>query len=144
MQHPTLDRAGRVAVYLDVSGSMESWLPVLLKALSDHADLLEWPLFGFSTEVHPLQRHHLAEGRMRSTGGTDIACVSQHLIDHRIGRAVVITDGDVQQVPAAHLDSLRRLRPRVDVGLLDGCDGSFCAALGWRVHAIPRLDRAGN
>ncbi|MEB2351385.1 MAG: VWA domain-containing protein [Burkholderiaceae bacterium] len=134
--------AGQVAVYLDVSGSMAAWLPVLLEALTDSAALVQWPLFGFSTEVHPVTRAELAAGRFRSTGGTHIACVARHLVESRASRAVVITDGDVQEIPSALAERLRRARPRVRVGLLDGCDGSFCARLGWPVARIPALDKA--
>ena len=134
--------AGQVAVYLDVSGSMALWLPVLLESLTEAAALLRWPLYGFSTEVHPVTRSELARGRFRTTGGTHIACVAQHLADSRINRAVVITDGDVQAVPTALAERLRRNGPRVRVGLLDGCDGSFCAGLGWKVTRLPARDRA--
>jgi hypothetical protein len=142
VQQPGHERAGQVAVYLDVSGSMEAWLPVLLQALTDAAALVRWPLLGFSTEVHPVTRAELAAGRFQSTGGTHIACVAQHLADSGARRAVVITDGDVQQIPAALADRLRRERPRVRVGLLDGCNGSFCARLGWPVARIPSLEGA--
>lgn len=133
--------AGQVAVYLDVSGSMASWLPVLLEALTESAALVRWPLFGFSTEVHPVTRADLAAGRFRSTGGTHIACVARHLVETRVPRAVVITDGDVQEIPSALAERLRRAKPRVRVGLLDGCNGSFCARLGWPVTRMPALDR---
>jgi len=63
------------------------------------------------------------------------------MVDARVKRAVVITDGDVQQIPTALFDRLRRTRPRVRVGLLDGCDGSFCARLGWAVTHMPALDK---
>jgi len=138
------DPAGQVTVYLDVSGSMAPWLPVLLEALTESAALVRWPLFGFSTQVHPVSRPALASGRFRSTGGTHIACVAQHLAESRVSRAVVITDGDVQEIPAALADRLRRARPRVRVGLLDGCDGSFCAQPGWPVIRIPPLDKPGR
>ena len=133
--------AGQVAVYLDVSGSMAAWLPVLLDALTESAALVQWPLFGFSTEVHPVTRADLAAGRFRSTGGTHIGCVARHLIASQVKRAVVITDGDVQAIPTALAERLRRARPRVRVGLLDGCNGRFCASLGWPVTAMPALDR---
>jgi hypothetical protein len=134
--------AGQVAVYLDVSGSMASWLPVLLEALTESAALVRWPLFGFSTEVHPVTRADLAAGRFRSTGGTHIACAARHLVESRVPRAVVITDGDVQEIRSALAERLRRAKPRVRVGLLDGCDGSFCARLGWPVTRMPALDRS--
>lgn len=144
LHHAGREPAGQVTVYLDVSGSMSPWLPVLLEALTESAALVWWPLFGFSTEVHPVTRSELASGRFRSTGGTHIACVARHLAESRVGRAVVITDGDVQEIPSALADRLRRAKPRVRVGLLDGCDGSFCAQLGWPVTHVPTLDKPGR
>ena len=134
-------RAGQVAVYLDVSGSMAAWLPVLLEALTESAALVQWPLFGFSTQVHPVTRAELAAGRFRSTGGTHIGCVARHLVASRVPRAVVITDGDVQAIPTALAERLRRARSRVRVGLLNGCNGSFCDHLRWPVTRMPALDK---
>ena len=138
----SLQRCGQVAVYLDVSGSMAPWLPVLLQALTESAALVRWPLFGFSTQVHPVSRSNLASGRFRSTGGTDIACVATHMIRTGVKRAVVITDGAVQRIADEDIRRLRKQRPLVRVGLLDGCDGSFCVELGWPVTNIPPLDRS--
>ncbi len=138
--HTAAGSTGQVAVYLDVSGSMAAWLPLLLDALDEAGALVRWPLYGFSTVVYPVSRRELAQGRFRSSGGTAIACVAQHLLDERIERAVLITDGAVQQVPQALVTRLRRARPRVRVGLLDGCDGSFGQPLGWAVTPLPRLD----
>ena len=140
-QHHALRQAGQVAVYLDVSGSMAAWLPVLLQAVNESAQLVRWPLYGFSTVVHPLTRRDLAAGRVRSDGGTDIACVAEHLLQQRIRRAVIVTDGEVQRLTEGQLRRLRDARPVVRVGLLDGCDGRFCAAPAWPVTRIPPLDR---
>lgn len=141
MQHSEPVPTGQVTVYLDVSGSMEPWLPVLLDALSSAAMLVRWPLLGFSTEIHPVTREELAAGRFRSTGGTHIACVARHLVESGMRRAVVITDGDVQGAPASLVERLRRTRQYVRVGLPDGCDASFCRRLGWPVTRIPALDK---
>jgi hypothetical protein len=140
--HQAPQRQGQVAVYLDVSGSMAGWLPVLMEALIESAALVSWPLFGFSTQVHAVSRRDLRAGRFKSTGGTDIACVASHLCRNGIRRAVVITDGAVQRIPDALLHRLKQARPVVRVGLLDGCDGSFCATLGWPVTHVPPLDAA--
>lgn len=138
--HAGLQPVGQVAVYLDVSGSMAPWLPVLLDALTETAALVRWPIYGFSTEVYPITRAELAAGRFRSTSGTHIACVAQHLVDTGLSRAVVITDGDVQEIPAVLASRLRRARPRVRVGLLNGGNGRFRDCLGWPVTRIPALD----
>ncbi len=140
-QQPSRLDAGQVTVYLDVSGSMVASLPVLLAALTDSAALIRWPLLGFSTEVHPISRAELASGRFRSTGGTHIACVAEHLLQARVRRAVVITDGDVQAIPSALAEQLARARVRVSVGLINGGDGQFCKPWGWPVIQLPPLDQ---
>jgi hypothetical protein len=141
MRQPHRDDAGQVTVYLDVSGSMTAWLPVLLAALTDEAALVRWPILGFSTQVHAVSRAELAAGRFRSTGGTDIACVARHLLRERVRRAVVITDGDVQTIPTALMERLGRARPRVRVGLIGGGDAGFGEGLRWPVTRLPALDR---
>ena len=137
---PGREPAGQVTVYLDVSGSMQAWLPVLLRTLADHAGLVRWPVLGFSTEVHPIGRADMQAGRFKTTGGTHIACVAQHMVNERVSRAVVITDGDVQHLPTALQHRLKRLRPLVHVGLIDGCHASLCERLGWRLTRLPALD----
>lgn len=141
LHHEGQQAAGQVAIYLDVSGSMATWLPVLLEALTESAALVQWPLLGFSTQVHTVTRTELAAGRFRSTGGTHIGCVARHLVESRVPRAVVITDGDVQAIPTALAERLRRARPRVRVGLLSGCNASFCDRLRWPVTRMPALDK---
>jgi hypothetical protein len=116
---------------------------VLLQALHDASTLVRWPLHGFSTEVHPVSAGQLARGQFRTTHGTDIACVARHLLDNRVRRAVVITDGQVQSIPPALAERLARSRPSVHVGLLDGCDAGFRDGLRWPVTRLPPLDRDG-
>lgn len=140
MQQPELRDSGQAHVYLDVSGSMAAWLPVLLDAFTDAAALVHWPIFGFSTEVHPITREALATGHYQSTGGTHIACVAQHLVNAGIQRALIITDGEVQDIPTALLERLRRARPRVQLGLIEGGNDGFCRHLGWAVTHLPALD----
>lgn len=139
---PGWQRCGQITVYLDVSGSMTARLPVLLDTLRACADLVRWPLMGFSTEVHPLSRADLADGRFRTTGGTDIACVAEHILATGVHRAVVITDGVVREVPASLLQRLQRNAVRVCVGLPEGCDAAFAARAGWPVIRLPAIDGA--
>lgn len=142
MQQDGLQDSGQVTVYLDVSGSMMSWLPVLLDALTQSAALVHWPIFGFSTQVHPITRTDLAAGRYQTTGGTHIACVAQHLVDNDIKRAVIVTDGHVQDIPTDLLERLQRTRPRLQVGLIDDGPDDFCSRLHWPVTRLPALDTA--
>lgn len=144
VQHEGPAAQGRATVYLDVSGSMQPWLPVLLQALLRAGESVRWPVLGFSTEVHALTREDLAQGRVRTTGGTHIGCVAEHLLQHRVARAVVITDGDVQRLGSVALTRLRRRAPRVVAGLVDGGPDAFCAAPGWAAVRLPPLERSAR
>jgi hypothetical protein len=49
----------------------------------------------FSTRVVDVTADQMRRGECFSTSGTEIACATEHMRDHRIRRAVLITDGYV-------------------------------------------------
>jgi hypothetical protein len=49
----------------------------------------------FSTKIADVTAGQMRSGTCLSTGGTEIACVAEHMRDHRIRRAVLVTDGYV-------------------------------------------------
>ena len=64
----------------------------------------------FSTQVAEVTAAQLRAGLCKSTGGTDIRCVTRHMARHRVWRAVLLTDGFVGDAdPAGRkvLDSAR-------------------------------------
>ncbi|MGE3851606.1 MAG: hypothetical protein AB7K09_07690 [Planctomycetota bacterium] len=88
------ERPVRLPIYLDVSGSMQSELPVLLDSLLREGDgRFEEPLRAFSTRIEPLSRRDLRAGRISSTGGTDFNAVAADLLKRRTRHAVIVTDG---------------------------------------------------
>lgn len=104
---PTPDGGG-VHIYLDVSGSMDKLLPPLIAVLQAHTAWIKPPLWAFSTQVHPatLRRGKLAT---HTTGGTALACVYAHLRKTKAHRALVITDGYVENdlpAPPCHMEAL--------------------------------------
>jgi hypothetical protein len=85
----------RVHVYLDVSGSIDNLKAVLYRTLLDCRDFVYPQVHLFSTEVADVSAGQMRTGTCLSTGGTDIACVAEHMREHRIRRAVLVTDGYV-------------------------------------------------
>lgn len=85
----------KVHVYLDVSGSIGDLKAVLYGALLDCRDFVYPWVHLFSTEVADVTPGQMRSGTCLSTNGTDIACVAEHMRDHGIRRAVLITDGYV-------------------------------------------------
>ena len=100
----------RVHIYLDVSGSMEGIKGALYGAVLDCEALVHPQVHLFSTEVAEVSAAQLRAGICKSTGGTDIRCVTRHMVRHRVRRAVLLTDGYVGAADAAGQKALDRAR----------------------------------
>lgn len=88
---------GSAQVYLDVSGSMRAELPLVIALLARLARHIRRPFWAFSDEVAPA----VIEGgqlRTRTTGGTSLACVLEHVARTRPRAAVIVTDGYVETI----------------------------------------------
>jgi hypothetical protein len=81
-------------VYLDVSGSMTELIPYLTSLLLPYAAAGRARVFQFSTQVEPLPLESLRRGDVKTTGGTDIECVLDHILaEPRLRRVLLLTDG---------------------------------------------------
>ncbi|MEO8577854.1 MAG: hypothetical protein ABI556_14185, partial [Gemmatimonadales bacterium] len=84
-------------IYLDVSGSMNGLLERLYAALRPLRRQLLPEMFAFSTVVTPISKADFDAGTIRTTGGTSLQPVIDHVIEssRRSGTrvAVVLTDG---------------------------------------------------
>lgn len=91
------ERPALAHVYLDVSGSMNRLLPHVIGLLIPYAMQRQISIFQFSTEVTYLKVENLREGKLTTTGGTNINCVLQHIVEHeqKIGKVLLLTDGAV-------------------------------------------------
>jgi len=136
---PGLTMHGRAHVYLDVSGSMLDVLPLLLSALRPLRSWLHPRLHLFSTEVHSVGLDVLRAGEVCSTWGTEIACVTEHMISERVPRAVIVTDGWVGDVPEGDARVLRRRGARVHGVLPDRGESGFLAPLRGRAYRLPAV-----
>jgi len=100
----------RVHIYVDVSGSMEGIKGALYGAVLDCEALVHPQVHLFSTEVAEASIAQVRAGLCKSTGGTDIRCVTRHMARHRVRRAVLLTDGDVGDAGRAGREVLERAR----------------------------------
>jgi len=100
----------RVHVYLDVSGSMDSVMHALYGAVLDCAAFVHSTVHLFSSKVADVSLADLRRGVCRTTGGTDIVCVAEHMQTHRVHRAVLVTDGWVGTPRGGHHDVLKQAR----------------------------------
>lgn len=104
----TRERKERVHVYADVSGSMFTMIPHLYGAILDCGPMVHPAVHLFSTEIADVSLEKLRKGVCRSTWGTDIKCVADHMVKHNISRAVILTDGFVGSVPAKHRERMKK------------------------------------
>jgi hypothetical protein len=81
-----------LAVYLDVSGSVQEHLPRVLGILSRLQDVLT-SIYLFSTEVRQIPYRQLLAGRISTTYGTSFDCVARSILEEGFERAIVLTDG---------------------------------------------------
>ena len=88
---------GSAQVYLDVSGSMNTEMPHIVALLAQLRGLIRRPFWAFSNEVAPAR---IEEGRLitRTTGGTSMGCVLEHIAQTRPSAAVVVTDGWIEPI----------------------------------------------
>jgi hypothetical protein len=135
-QHHT---AGRVHLYLDVSGSMNRVLPLLYAATVPLLDYIEPVVHLFSTTVADVNRSALRRGFALTAHGTEIKVVTEHMIKRRVRRAVIVTDGWVGDVPGEHARLLERRRVRVAAVVTHGGDPRFIIGLRGRAVRLPDL-----
>ncbi len=125
-------------VYLDVSGSMNSVLPVLAAALErpHRAGLVR--LYVFSTVVGEISPKEM-RGQVPNTLGTDINCVLRHLagfpLRQRPRRAVLLTDGYVGEAQRLLVDQLDRVRFYAGLTEKGPCD--YLSRMGARLTHLP-------
>ena len=127
----------RVAIYVDVSGSMDRVLPHLRRALLTLRREIEPTLYWFSTVVVAASGNELETGVVPSTGGTAICAVIAHA-KHQLpagSSAIVLTDGYLESVPAATSAALRRAQVALHVGVVGG--GPLHTGAPWLVSSTP-------
>ena len=117
---------GRAQVYLDVSGSMNAEMPLIVALLGHLSSWIRRPFWAFSTEVVPavIERGVLRAG---TSGGTSLECVLEHVATTRPACAVIVTDGYVEQIPKRRVAALSGTRLHAIV-TRDGNPASLKAA----------------
>lgn len=130
--------AGRTAVYLDVSGSMNEELKRLSAILLRFRHLLKLPFWAFSNTVSPAE---FRQGKLvtGTTKGTEIGCVVAHLKATRPAKALVITDGFVETPRPGWRETLAR--HGVEFLISNGGTTRVVGAFERPVHSLPALPK---
>lgn len=101
--------AGSAQIYLDVSGSMNAEMPLIISLLGRLGGYIRRPFWAFSDEVVPavISNNQLVAA---TTGGTTMSCVLVHLAKTRPAAAVVVTDGYIEELDPALVRQTRSTR----------------------------------
>lgn len=120
-------RRGTTQVYLDVSGSMNVEMDALVSLIWRLRRHIRLPFWAFSDTVEPAE---IRNGRLitSTTGGTSMNAVLKHVAETRPGKAVVITDGYIEEC---------------DPDLLSAVRGQDVRAIVSRDGSPSELERAG-
>jgi hypothetical protein len=81
-----------LAIYLDVSGSVNEHLPNILGVLKSLRKEIT-TIFQFSNKVVETSFETLLKGNIQTTFGTDFNCIAQSILERGFDKAVIITDG---------------------------------------------------
>ncbi len=89
---------GTAQVYLDVSGSMNLEMPLVIGLLGRVRRFIRMPFWAFSDVVKPAR---IVGGKLvtETTGGTSLASVLEHIARTHPGSAVIVTDGYIENIP---------------------------------------------
>jgi len=118
-----------LAVYLDVSGSVNQHLPEIIGLLRSLRTELK-TIFLFSNKVVEVPFRTLLAGQVQTTYGTDFDCIAEHVLANRFDKAVILTDG-YASMTAENQDQLKTCAFRALTVLFGGrTDSPEFEALG--------------
>jgi len=107
-----------LAVYVDVSGSVNEHLPHIVGLLQSLQSELT-TAFLFSNQVVEIPFHTLLQGALRTTHGTDFNCIAQSILDRGLDKAIILTDGYASLTPELQ-NELKRKKTRTMTVLFGG------------------------
>ena len=126
--HIDTERLG-LAVYLDVSGSVNEHLPQIIALLRTLRTELN-TIYLFSNKVVEAPFKTLLAGHIQTTFGTDFDCIAEHVLANRLDKAVILTDG-YASMTEENREALRKAGVRLLVVLFgDRTDSPEFDALG--------------
>lgn len=111
-QGQRLKNDGTAQVYLDVSGSMNAEMPLVIGLLNRLGRHIRRPFWAFSDHVAPavIENKQL---RTSTSGGTSMLCVLDHVASTRPDAAIVVTDGYIESISRQQVAQTARTRLHV-------------------------------
>lgn len=123
VRRPVCRDRRKAFVYLDVSGSLAEKVATLAGAIGPFFRKGLCAVHVFSTVVAETTVKELSASRFRTTGGTDINCVLEHVLSlpkrKRPGAIVVVTDGQTGRPAPALAERFSASGMKMFVGLVE-------------------------
>ena len=107
-----------LAIYLDVSGSVNEYLPKIIGVMRNLQSNLKTILL-FSNKVADVPFKSLLKGRVETTYGTDFDCIAEHILENKYDKAVIMTDG-YASMKKANQEALEKQRVHTMTVLFGG------------------------
>ncbi|HOM49074.1 MAG TPA: hypothetical protein PK491_11210 [Candidatus Hydrogenedentes bacterium] len=128
----------KVHLYLDVSYSMCDNLPWIVSALAPLEQAGWCRIFLFSTRVFPAPKEGIAQEELKTTGGTDISCVLQHIVEWeprtRPAKIIILTDGYFRVPIGTLMDQFKNTKVKIFGAITR--NGSKCAMEAIAVYTV--------
>lgn len=99
---------GRAKIYIDVSASMSEYYRAIYSALLPLVRRGMVKTYVWSTSITEISIKDFVKVKILSTGGTHISCVLEHILNTRTLKAVILTDGIVEDVSEIIIERVRR------------------------------------
>lgn len=106
-------------VYFDVSGSMSAEIDDLIPLLHHFRAYLKMPLWAFSNSVEEAKFIH-GHFKYKTTSGTSIEPVFDHMRKNNIRKCLIVTDGYVEEIT----DTMLRNLVRSDINVVVSAAGN--------------------
>lgn len=123
-----VDTPAKTLVYLDVSGSMSTFIDDIAPLLVKPYKMGKCKIMAFSTFVHEVTLDNIASGIFKSSGGTSIDCVMEHYFSlpkkEQPKSILIITDGYTERPTSHDIERIKKRKIKVYVGLVKNYEGN--------------------
>ena len=100
----------RVHVYVDVSVRINGIKDAIYGAVNDCREWVHPSVHLFSNSIFEVTRDEIRRGIVKTTGGTDVCCIAEHMKNNMVRRACIITDGWVGEPHGGHFTTMAKSR----------------------------------
>lgn len=130
----------KVNIFVDVSGSFNHIYPFVAGLLASMRDMTISSIYQFDTGVKEVTFNDMAKGMMRMGGGTNIEPVIRQILDRKMQKAVIITDGYFGGIDLMYIKLLKKQGVEIYTVLINDnpethkCPLEHISAKTWKIR----------